>query len=157
MSLLLHFNNVHKSILSFFSNQGGNVLKWMDELTGCLAISYYRQQCLTASIDAVNFYKKIPLGAYVTISARPVFASINTLDIESIVFIEHLDGERVEFERVVDAFFTFVMMGRESPIDQKLTPPLELVTEEDKILFQERLQRYKARKAARNTRDTQPS
>jgi len=122
--------------------KGGVLLKWMDEITGGYATTYCGIPCVTASVDTCEFYWKIPLGSYITISVVPVFYSKRTIELRATAYLEQLGGERVAHQIVADAFFTFAMVGNSN----ETVPAFFPKTEEDKQLFEIRKRRYEQRK-----------
>jgi acyl-CoA hydrolase len=54
---------------SLGTTHGGNVLKWMDELGAMSAMRFAGENCVTASIDGVEFRRPIPLGEAAVVEA----------------------------------------------------------------------------------------
>ncbi|KAG2458993.1 BACH hydrolase, partial [Polypterus senegalus] len=125
----------------------GVTMKLMDEVAGIIAARHCKTNIVTASVDAINFHRKIKKGCVVTVSGRMTFTSNKSMEIE--VFV---DADRVfepEKYRAVSAFFTFISLdkdGKPLPV-----PPLKLETEEEKKRFEEGKVRYLQTKAKRQT------
>jgi acyl-CoA hydrolase len=54
---------------SLGTTHGGNVLKWMDELGAMSAMRFAGENCVTVSIDGVEFRRPIPLGEAAVVEA----------------------------------------------------------------------------------------
>ncbi|XP_051787254.1 cytosolic acyl coenzyme A thioester hydrolase isoform X3 [Erpetoichthys calabaricus] len=126
---------------------GGVTMKLMDEVAGIIAARHCKTNIVTASVDAINFHRKIKKGCVVTVSGRMTFTSNKSMEIE--VFV---DADRVfepEKYRAVSAFFTFISLdkdGKPLPV-----PPLKVETEEERKRFEEGKVRYLQTKAKRQT------
>jgi acyl-CoA hydrolase len=54
---------------SLGTTHGGDVLKWMDELGVLSAMRFAGENCVTASIDGVEFRRPIPVGETAVVDA----------------------------------------------------------------------------------------
>ncbi|XP_061639453.1 cytosolic acyl coenzyme A thioester hydrolase isoform X3 [Phyllopteryx taeniolatus] len=102
---------------------GGVTMKLMDEVAGIVAARHCNTNIVTASVDAINFHRKIKKGCVVTVAGRLTFASNKSMEIEVVVDACSLvDTEKVSY-RAVSAFFTFISLdkyGKAQPV-----PPLK--------------------------------
>lgn len=51
------------------TTHGGNVLKWMDEAGAMSAMRFAGENCVTASVDSVEFKRPIPVGETAVVEA----------------------------------------------------------------------------------------
>ncbi|KAG8434232.1 hypothetical protein GDO86_012562 [Hymenochirus boettgeri] len=131
---------------------GGVTMKLMDEVAGIVACRHSKTNVVTASVDAINFHRKIQKGCIITISGRMTFTSNKSMEIEVFVDADTLVGDTEERYRAVSAFFTYVSLskvGKPLPV-----PQLVIESEEEKKRFEEGKGRYLQSKAKRQA-DTQ--
>uniref|UniRef100_A0A8C5WHG7 palmitoyl-CoA hydrolase n=1 Tax=Leptobrachium leishanense TaxID=445787 RepID=A0A8C5WHG7_9ANUR len=93
---------------------GGVTMKLMDEVAGIVAARHCKTNIVTASVDAINFHRKIQKGCIITISGRMTFTSNKSMEIEVFVDADTLVGESQEKYRAVSAFFTYVSLSKEA-------------------------------------------
>ncbi|KAM6976411.1 cytosolic acyl coenzyme A thioester hydrolase [Aplochiton taeniatus] len=126
---------------------GGVTMKLMDEVAGIVAARHCKTNIVTASVDAINFHRKIKKGCVLTVSGRATFTSNKSMEIEVYVDADPLmEAEQGKY-RAVSAFFTYISldkMGRALPV-----PPLKIQGEEEQKRFDEAQGRYLHNKAKR--------
>lgn len=126
---------------------GGVTMKLMDEVAGIVATRHCSTNVVTASVDAINFHRKIKKGFVVTVTGRITFISNRSLEIEVLVDASSLVKEGVEKFRAVSAFFTFISLDKSNkPLP---VPPLKYDGEEEQRRFEEGKARYLHNKAKR--------
>ncbi|XP_063292525.1 cytosolic acyl coenzyme A thioester hydrolase isoform X2 [Pelobates fuscus] len=126
---------------------GGVTMKLMDEVAGIVAARHCKTNIVTASVDAINFHRKIQKGCIITISGRMTFTSNKSMEIEVFVDADTLVGESQEKYRAVSAFFTYVSLSKEAkPLP---VPQILIESEEEKKRFEEGKARYLQTKAKR--------
>ncbi|CAJ1085532.1 cytosolic acyl coenzyme A thioester hydrolase isoform X2 [Xyrichtys novacula] len=127
--------------------QGGVTMKLMDEVAGIVAARHCNTNIVTASVDAINFHRKIKKGCVVTVTGRLTFVSNKSMEIEVFVDAASLaEAEKGKY-RAVSAFFTFISLdkyGRPLPV-----PPLKFEGEEENRRAEEGKARYLQNKAKR--------
>ncbi|XP_063799491.1 cytosolic acyl coenzyme A thioester hydrolase isoform X6 [Pseudophryne corroboree] len=125
----------------------GVTMKLMDEVAGIVAFRHCKTNIVTASVDAINFHRKIKKGCIITISGHMTFTSNKSMEIEVFVDADTLIDDTQEKYRAVSAFFTYVSLSK----DGKTLPVPQLVieTEEEKKRFTEGKGRYLQTKAKR--------
>nr|XP_006124769.2 cytosolic acyl coenzyme A thioester hydrolase isoform X3 [Pelodiscus sinensis] len=125
----------------------GVTMKLMDEVAGIVAARHCKTNIVTASVDAINFHKKIKKGCVITISGRMTFTSNKSMEIEVFVDADPFVDEPKERYRAVSAFFTYVSLSKEG----KLRPVAQLMveTEDEKRRFEDGKGRYLQMKAKR--------
>ncbi|XP_053307828.1 cytosolic acyl coenzyme A thioester hydrolase isoform X4 [Spea bombifrons] len=126
---------------------GGVTMKLMDEVAGIVAVRHCKTNVVTASVDAINFHRKIQKGCIITISGRMTFTSNKSMEIEVFVDADCLVGDIQEKYRAVSAFFTYVSLSKEGkPLP---VPQLLIENEEEKKRFEEGKGRYLQTKTKR--------
>ncbi|XP_037629163.1 cytosolic acyl coenzyme A thioester hydrolase isoform X2 [Sebastes umbrosus] len=124
---------------------GGVTMKLMDEVAGIVAARHCNTNIVTASVDAINFHRKINKGCVVTVTGRLTFVSNKSMEIEVLVDVSSL--MEVEKIRAVSAFFTFISLDKDNkPLP---VPPLKIDGEEEQRRFEEGNARYLQNKAKR--------
>ncbi|XP_034551276.1 cytosolic acyl coenzyme A thioester hydrolase isoform X2 [Notolabrus celidotus] len=127
--------------------QGGVTMKLMDEVAGIVAARHCNSNIVTASVDAINFHRKIKKGSVVTVTGRFTFVSNKSMEIE--VFVDAaslMEAEKGKY-RAVSAFFTFISLdkhNRPQPV-----PPLKFNGQEEERRAEEGKTRYLHSKAKR--------
>ncbi|XP_028850649.1 cytosolic acyl coenzyme A thioester hydrolase isoform X2 [Denticeps clupeoides] len=126
---------------------GGVTMKLMDEVAGIVAARHCKTNIVTASVDAINFHRKIKKGCVITVSGRMTFTSNKSMEIEVFVDSDPLvEAEKGKY-RAVTAFFTFISLDKDNrPL---AIPPLKLEGEEEQKRFEEGKTRYLQNKAKR--------
>ncbi|KAA0713520.1 Cytosolic acyl coenzyme A thioester hydrolase [Triplophysa tibetana] len=126
---------------------GGVTMKLMDEVAGIVAARHCKTNIVTASVDAINFHRKIKKGCVITVSGRMTFTSNKSMEIEVLVDADSLvEAEKGKY-RCVTAFFTYISLDKDNkPL---AIPPLKLDGEEEQERFEEGKARYLQNKAKR--------
>ncbi|XP_056397957.1 cytosolic acyl coenzyme A thioester hydrolase isoform X2 [Hyla sarda] len=126
---------------------GGVTMKLMDEVAGIVAARHCKTNIVTASVDAINFHRKIQKGCIITVSGRMTFTSNKSMEIEVFVDADMLVGDAQERYRAVSAFFTYVSLSKDGkPLP---VPQIAIETEEERKRFEEGKGRYLQTKAKR--------
>ncbi|KAM6925256.1 cytosolic acyl coenzyme A thioester hydrolase isoform 1-T1 [Xenentodon cancila] len=126
---------------------GGVTMKLMDEVAGIVAARHCSTFIVTASVDAINFHRKIKKGCVVTVTGRLTFTSARSMEIEVMVDATSLVEEERGKYRAVSAFFTFLSLDKDNkPLP---VPPLKVEGEEEQRRFEEGKARYLHNKAKR--------
>lgn len=126
---------------------GGVTMKLMDEVAGIVAARHCSTNIVTASVDAINFHRKIKKGCVVTVTGRLTFVSNRSMEIEVLVDADPLVEKEKRKYRAVSAFFTFISLDKENkPLN---VPPLKIEGEEEQRRFEEGKTRYLQNKAKR--------
>ena len=126
--------------------QGGVLMKLMDECAGIVAAKHCRTNVVTISLDAVNFISPVVNGELVTLRGRLTFTSERSMEVAVTVQAEGMTfGSRRSSNT---AYFTFVSLPQGCRQAQKV-PPLKMVTDQDKKMFEDGKNRYLARKRMR--------
>ncbi|MBK9974200.1 MAG: acyl-CoA thioesterase [Planctomycetes bacterium] len=129
--------NIHGTLF------GGQLLALMDRVAAIAAMRHSRQNCVTVSIDKVDFVAPVRHGYLLDVSARIHFTARTSMEIYVDAWAEEpLSGERTH---VCEAFFSFVAVDKQlRPI---AIPQVALETQRDQQLNAEARKRYEERKA----------
>ncbi|XP_046727473.1 cytosolic acyl coenzyme A thioester hydrolase isoform X3 [Silurus meridionalis] len=126
---------------------GGVTMKLMDEVAGIVAARHCKTNIVTASVDAINFHRKINKGCVITVSGRMTFTSNKSMEIEVFVDADQLVNAEEGKYRAVTAFFTYISLDtKNKPLP---VPPLKVESEAEQKRFEEGKQRYLQNKAKR--------
>ncbi|XP_068454607.1 cytosolic acyl coenzyme A thioester hydrolase isoform X2 [Clinocottus analis] len=124
---------------------GGVTMKLMDEVAGIVAARHCNTNIVTASVDAINFHRKINKGCVVTVTGRLTFVSNKSMEIEVLVDASSL--VEPDKYRAVSAFFSFISLDKDNkPLP---VPPLKIEGEDEQRRFDEGNARYILNKAKR--------
>ena len=124
---------------------GGVILSEIDRVAYVTATRHSGLNCVTASLDRVDFLAPVRLGQVVTFDSRLTSVGHSSMEVLVEVHAEDLlGGPRA---RVGSAFVTMVAVGA----DGHPTPvrPLELTTDDERRRFKEGEERMLARRATR--------
>ncbi|KAK9515530.1 hypothetical protein VZT92_026170 [Zoarces viviparus] len=124
---------------------GGVTMKLMDEVAGIVAARHCSTNIVTASVDAINFHRKINKGCVVTVTGRLTFISSKSMEIEVLVDASSL--VEADKYRAVSAFFTFISLDKDNK--PQSVPPLKIDGEEEQRRYDEGNARYLQNKAKR--------
>lgn len=107
---------------------GGNILKLADEVAYVCGCKHSGYQCVTASVDRVDFYHSINIGDLVTFEASVNLVGKSSMEIGVKVTAEDLlKGTKVHTN---SCYFTMVALDKwGKPVE---VPRLSLETEDDK-------------------------
>ena len=120
-------------------------MKMMDNTAGICAARHCRSRVVTACIDAIDFHSPIRNGEVVFVTARLVFASTRSMEVE---VTTEAEGLKPGTRRVTNtAYFTFVSLGQDSHATS--IPPLKVKEGEERERFEEGRKRYENRKKKR--------
>lgn len=109
---------------------GGAVLHWMDICGAIAAMRFSNHQCVTASMDHVDFISPIDLGEVAVVEAFVFSTGRTSVDVKVNVRAE--DPKTGEERETTTSFFTFVALddsGKPTPV-----PELDCPTENQQAL-----------------------
>jgi acyl-CoA hydrolase len=90
---------------------GGTVLHWMDVCGAIAAMRFSNRQCVTASMDHVDFISPIDLGEIVVVEAYVFHTGRTSLEVKVDVHAEN--PQTAEERETSTSFFTFVALDDE--------------------------------------------
>ncbi len=120
---------------------GGVIMKLIDTAAGAAAIKHSRANCVTASIDRLDFHNPVFVGDLVTLRASLNYAGKSSMEIG--VRVESQNLFTGETRHTVSAYMTFVALdktGRPFAV-----PPLVLETPDEERRNREAQSRREAR------------
>lgn len=88
---------------------GGAVLHWMDVCGGIAAMRFSGEQCVTASMDHVDFISPIDIGEIAVIEAYVFNTGRTSLDVKVDVHAE--DPRKGDLRKTTTSFLTFVAIN----------------------------------------------
>ena len=104
---------------------GGQLLKWIDELAGIVAIRHCGSTVTTAAIDNLQFQAPAYTGDMIVLQGMVTYVGHTSMEIRVDTFREALDGSR---ERINRAYMDMVAINcKGKPVE---VPGLVLETEE---------------------------
>lgn len=115
-----------RAIMPSMTNQknilfGGELMKWMDEVSGITAKRFAQSDVSTVAVEQVKFYKPIPLGAFVDVIGTVAAVGNTSLHVQIRVL---MDGEPEQEEILAaEAVFVYVALdedGRPRKVDRGL-------------------------------------
>ncbi|QLD87256.1 acyl-CoA thioesterase [Natronomonas halophila] len=115
---------------------GGTVLHWMDICAAISSMRFAGNQCVTASMDHVDFVSPIDLGEVAVIESYVFNTGTTSIDVKVDVHAE--DPRNDERRLATSSFFTFVAVdddGRPTEV-----PDLECPTAAEEALRQEAIE-----------------
>ena len=120
---------------------GGFIMKLIDTAAGAAAIKHSRSNCVTASVDRLDFHNPVFIGDLVTLKAGITYTGKSSMEVG--VRVESQNLLTGEIRHTVSAYLTLVALDKTGrPI---AIPPLILETPEE----QRRNREAQARREAR--------
>jgi len=128
---------------------GGVILAMVDRVAAVAAIRHARKQCVTVSVDKVDFREPIRVGELVTAMARVNFTGRSSMEIGVKVVAENvLTGER---RHTNSCYLTYVALDDKGhPTD---VPPIVPETEDERRRY-ERASKRRAERVMHRRYDT---
>lgn len=123
---------------------GAQLLKWIDEVAGIVAVRHANAIVTTAAIDNLQFTKPAFSGEMVVLLGRVTYAGRTSMEVRVDTYTEALDGSR----RLINkAYIDMVAIDNEGhPIE---VPALELETDEQRAEYEAAVKRKQMRKQRR--------
>jgi acyl-CoA hydrolase len=120
---------------------GGVILSLVDRVAAVCAIRHSRRQCVTVSVDKVDFREPIHVGELITAYARVNFAGKTSMEVGVKVIAEHvLSGDK---RHTNSCYVTYVALddnGQPTPV-----PPIVPQTADEKRRYDRAAQRRASR------------
>jgi uncharacterized protein (TIGR00369 family) len=106
---------------------GGVIMKLIDTAAGAAAVKHSRSNCVTASIDRLDFHHPVFIGDLVTLKAGVTYTGKSSMEVG--VRVESQNLLTGDIRHTVSAYMTFVALDKNGkPIS---IPPLILETPEE--------------------------
>jgi acyl-CoA hydrolase len=124
---------------------GGNLLRWMDIVSGICAGKHTNADVVTASVDYVSFSRPIDIGDVITMNATVTRAFNTSVEVFVEVFAADIKGGNNR--KCNDAYFTFVGVEKKEDGDIKpiRIPPVLPLTGDEQLKFDAALRRRELR------------
>ncbi len=123
---------------------GGQLLKWIDELAGIVAIRHSGATVTTAAIDNLRFQAPAYVGEMIVLQGMVTYVGSSSMEIRVDTYREALDGTR---EMINRAYIDMVAINcKGKPIE---VPDLCLETDEQKAEYEAAKKRKQMRQQRR--------
>lgn len=123
---------------------GGQLLKWIDELAGIVAIRHCGATVTTAAIDNLQFQSPAYAGEMIVLQGMVTYVGRSSMEVRVDTYREALDGTR---EMINRAYIDMVAINcKGTPIE---VPDLCLETEEQRAEYEAAKKRKQMRKQRR--------
>ncbi len=122
---------------------GGAIMRYMDEIAGIVAVRHAEKNCVTASVDRMNFYAPVYVGNLLILKASVNYVGTSSMEVG--VRIEAQDPSTRRTTHTGSCHLTFVALdesGKPTPIPQVVPQ-----TAEEKRRYRNAQERRKLREA----------
>ena len=123
---------------------GGQLLKWIDELAGIVAIRHCGMTVTTATIDNLQFLAPAYTGDMIVLEGRVTYVGRSSMEVRVDTFREALDGSREMINRAYMDMVAIDCRGKSVEV-----PDLLPETEEEKAEYEAAKKRRALRKQRR--------
>ena len=123
---------------------GAQLLKWIDEVAGIVAVRHANAIVTTAAIDNLQFTKPAFAGQMVVLLGRVTHVGRTSMEVRVDTYTEALDGTRTHINR---AYIDMVAIDNEGKAIE--VPTLELETDEQRAEHEAAIKRKEMRKQRR--------
>ena len=123
---------------------GGQLLKWIDELAGIVAIRHCGATVTTAAIDNLQFKAPAYTGDMIVLEGRVTYVGRSSMEIRVDTFREALDGQREIINRAYIDMVSINCKGQPEEV-----PDLLIETEEQRLEYEAAKKRKQMRKQRR--------
>jgi uncharacterized protein (TIGR00369 family) len=106
---------------------GGVIMKLIDTAAGAAAVKHSRSNCVTASIDRLDFHHPVFIGDMVTLKAGVTYTGKSSMEVG--VRVESQNLLTGEMRHTVSAYMTFVALDKNGK--PTAIPPLILETADE--------------------------
>ncbi len=123
---------------------GAQLLKWIDEVAGIVAVRHCNAIVTTAAIDNLEFKNPAYSGQMIVLLGRVTYVGRTSMEIRVDTYTEDLDGTRKMINR---AYLTMVAIDNEGNTVE--VPSLILETDEQRAEHEAAIKRKEMRKQRR--------
>ena len=123
---------------------GAQLLKWIDEVAGIVAVRHANAIVTTAAIDNLQFKEPAYSGQMIVLCGRVTYVGRTSMEIRVDTYTEALDGSRKHINR---AYIDMVAINNEGKAIE--VPALELETDEQRAEHEAAIKRKSMRKQRR--------
>lgn len=119
---------------------GGQLVQWIDELAGVVAIRHSNSQVTTASIDSLNFLGPAYASDVVVLQGSLTYVGRTSMEVKVNTFVENLNGER----SLINVAY-LVLVALDENENPKEVPRLILETDEEHCEWDAAIERKRLR------------
>lgn len=94
---------------------GGQLLSWMDEITGIAAARYAGSKVATVAVENVVFKKPIYVGEFIDIEANIESVGNTSIRVKATVKADRENGDK---EVVAESVFVYVALDKKKVVDK---------------------------------------
>lgn len=123
---------------------GAQLLKWIDEVAGIVAVRHANAIVTTAAIDNLQFKDPAYAGQMIVLCGRITYVGRTSMEVRVDTYTEALDGSRKHINR---AYIDMVAIDNEGKAIE--VPTLELETDEQRVEHEAAIKRKEMRKQRR--------
>ena len=120
---------------------GGQLLSWLDELAGIVAMRHSGGNVITASIDNLQFKHGAHINDLVVLIGRITYVGTSSMEVRVDTYVEVSDGSRFPINRAY-----FVMVALDENEAPRKVPPLKIETVEQQAEWDAAMKRNALRK-----------
>lgn len=120
---------------------GGQLLSWIDELAGIVAMRHSGGNVITASIDNLQFKRGAHLNDILVLIGRITYVGNSSMEVRIDTYVEEVDGKRLPINRAY-----FVMVALDDNEAPKTVPRLKIETTEQQAEWEAAVKRHILRK-----------
>ena len=124
---------------------GAQLLMWIDEVAGIVAVRHANAIVTTAAIDNLQFSKPAYAGQMIVLRAQVTYVGRTSLEVRVDTFTEALDGSRTPINR---AYIDMVAINDQGKAIE--VPSLILETDEQRAEYEAAIKRKEMRKQRRS-------
>jgi acyl-CoA hydrolase len=129
---------------------GGQLMEWIDVTAAVAARRHARSDVTLAAVDALEFIEAIQMNDTVMLTADITWTGRTSMEVRVDTFVEPLSGQR----RLVNcAYLVFVAIDEQGK--PKQVEPIRPETEQQKIEWQQAIERRARRLGRRRERGTE--
>ena len=123
---------------------GAQLLKWIDEVAGIVAVRHCNAIVTTAAIDNLEFKEPAYSGQMIVLLGQVTYVGRTSMEVRVDTYTEGLDGTRKMINR---AYLTMVAIDNEGNVVE--VPSLILETDEERAEHDSAIKRKEMRKQRR--------
>lgn len=154
---MVQMNEIEKSVLDSQTEQtyllmsqhingcgrlfGGQLLSWIDELAGIVAMRHSSGNVTTASIDNLQFKHGAHVNDIVVLIGKITYVGNSSMEVRIDTYVEEVDGSRHPINRAY-----FVMVALDENEAPKNVPRLKIETTEQQAEWNAAVKRHALRK-----------
>lgn len=120
---------------------GGQLLAWIDELAGIVAMRHSGGNAITASIDNLQFKRGVHINDLVVLIGRLTYVGSSSMEVRIDTYVEEHDGTRHPINRAY-----FVMVALDEKEKPKIVPRLKIDSVEQQAEWDAAVKRNALRK-----------